>query len=169
MTSICSYSYPPEFEEKGYSIDGKHSTYRVNENTLSSDECHMYYPIECSEEMAIATGVEFFAFHPSKKALNEKFKMCVVDVGGISLFHCSFPKTAKDLCVRIGKMYNMTLTNESRTMLGCEKGKAIEVLFPKAEHILHFQGRRSNDPKFIRDECELLRGVANAYVNHGLL
>lgn len=120
----------------------------------------MFFPIPPCQELIIATGMEFISFHPSDKLANQKYELVPVLCGGISLFWCSFPKEFKDVCERMGKVYNMTLKVMPRFML--MEGTGLQ--FPSDENLLCFQTeKRCYDHAKIEEELENIMWLGNSF------
>jgi hypothetical protein len=154
----------PFFEYKNYDSVKGYDVYKLNETKLSNDECHMFFPVYPCEELIVSTALEFLTFHP-KTSLNQKFNINPVKCGGIELFWCSFPKEFKDVCQKIGIVYELTMKHFPRVMVD-SSGTALEM--PKSNNLLVFEGKRCNNPETISKECDNVIWVGNKLEKLGI-
>ncbi len=133
----------PFFEYKTYDNEKNYHIHTLNAKKLSDDECHMFFPVSPSEEMMIATTLEFFFLHPTTK-LNEKFNINPVVCGNIHLFWVSFPKEFKETCETVGKLFGLVMKNAPRVMVD-SRGTILEM--PAADNVVVFQGKRADFTK----------------------
>lgn len=126
-------------------IDFKHfdhrtgrSVYRLNENKLPKNECHIIFPLgHMCKEQILLVALEYLSFHP-ETPLNEKFNIHLVKCGkngDLPLTWCSFPVEFAGVCKRIAAHYELTLTNQSRAI--ANQSTLLEM--PRADNILIFQ------------------------------
>lgn len=144
----------PFFEYQGVD-DKNYRKYTINPNKLSDDECHLFFTTQACEELMIVTILENFFFHHSTK-LNEKFNINPVVCGDIELFWCSFPKEFKEICETMGRIFELTMKNNSRVYVD-SRGTILQV--PEVKQIFSFSGehrdfRKPEVQKMFDTVCE---------------
>lgn len=155
-----------------YKYDDRYTNtavYKLNASKLCEDECHMFFPVPLSEELLIATSLEFITFHPANPKLNDKFNINPIRCGDIELFWCRFPKEFKYVCERVAKVFGMTMQIMPRVMVAegaTRTGTLLE--FPRNENILFFQGKRSNNTNKISEECANIVAIGNSLEKLGV-
>lgn len=88
-TDLSFFEYKYHDRGKGYDV------YKLNASRLSEDECHMFFPVQVSEELRIATALEYITFNPANKKMNDKFNINPVKCGDIEVFCVVFLRNLK--------------------------------------------------------------------------
>ena len=125
---------------------------RLSLNQLPPNRCHLFFPNVLEEEWRIITALEYSLFHP-KTQLNKQFNVAILDVNGMQLIWCSFPKQFKETCLKISPLFGMAIYDNSRAF----SRNGVTVAFPKHNDILFFTGERElNSGKLDRDRDDIM-------------
>lgn len=142
------------FIPKHYNEKLRRDTYKLDQSKLDPNECHLFFPVQATEEYLVVNALEHITFHPSHKEMNDKFNLKLVKCEDLDLWHCSFPLEFKDVCRRAGELFGMVMKEQSRLLMT----KELAIEFPRQSNLLIFDApRHKRTEKQIWDECEDLR------------
>ena len=140
-----SISTKPPFEYISTSEAGV-KKYKMDSSKLSSDKCHMFFPVILSEEILISAFLEHMNFHPKDEKMRHKFNVVMIKWDEVPLFWCTFPKEYRDTCGKAGKVFDMTMKNSARIF----HFNKTSLEFPADDKLICFQGKRGISPETLK-------------------
>ena len=157
----CKFFERQTSEESKVPLELASRAWELKPERLPENRCHLFFLAgQPSEELLIATALEYFCFHPSNPKIHARFERYIIkhDIKhDIDLMWVSFPKEFIPTCHKAAATFGMTLVHKSRMI--CLGGDAVKM--PRSEHSLIWQGKSSLDPKALLKRCDEIIAAGN--------